>query len=246
MRTLIAVVALSACSLTPLAAQEMVDVARKSGTLNPLRHTDVPFTTKTDQPGRIQSHQHEITVSYEPANQWVFGSLQVWQPNANPPRWWTMLRGYGIEGTLRASFGAPAYRSVRRWRFRLRHEDNIDGNNAAPVYYDLSIRRSRTTTNGGQWQETRRGEDVIDIPSHVRRIHLRVDPSGGTVSNFYFWMRDSRDAEWNRVTQGQVSQLDCRLGLACHFEGTYTRGNAVQLAMTYVGGLIEWTVQKRD
>ena len=165
MRTRIAVVVVVVGLAAPGTAQQLVEVTGKSGTLNPGQQTDLEFRTRTDTAGTIQSHQHDITVTYSPPGQWVFGLLQFWRPNTNPPSWWTMLRGYGVDGELRASFGAPAYRSGRRWRFRVRHEDIIDGDDSTVVRYDVRIRRRRQQAGGADFDivEARRYKSRLDV-----------------------------------------------------------------------------------
>ena len=76
-----------------------------------------------------------------------------------------MLRGYGVDGELRASFGAPAYRSGRRWRFRVRHEDIIDGDDSTVVRYDVRIRRRRQQAGGADFDivEARRYKSRLDV-----------------------------------------------------------------------------------
>lgn len=196
-------------------AQQTVDVASRSGTMNPGQQVDLEFKTLTDQAGTIQSHQHEFTVTYSPPDQWVFGLLQFWRPFTNPPSWWTMLRGYGVNGELRSTFGAPAYRSDRRWRFRIRHEDNIDGDDATAVQFDVKVRRAK----GGAWAHSGQGATVFDKPLSITRVRIRSSFSG-TSENFIVWCRSPSEdlivnelvgSTWdNDGTEGVYRMADCR------------------------------------
>ena len=97
------------------------------------------------------------------------------------------------------------------------------------------------------WSVSGSGEDIIDVPACLDRVRLYVEPGSGTVSRFWFWARDTLDQDaWRQLTAGQVSIVDCRLGLACHFEGHYRVGNAVQVAITVAGGTINWTISRTD
>ena len=97
------------------------------------------------------------------------------------------------------------------------------------------------------WSVTGSGEDVIDVPACLDRVRLYVEPGSGTVSRFWFWARDTLNQDaWRQLGGGQVSIVDCQLGLACHFEGHYRIGNAVQVGITVAGGTINWTISRAD
>lgn len=100
------------------------------------------------------------------------------------------------------------------------------------------------------WERSGSGEFVIEVPDCLSRVHLRVDPVSGTFSDFAFWVR-AGGGDWTRLAAARVSVIDCQLGLACHFEGTYgwrsgaELGVTVQLGLTIAaGGTVAWTLTR--
>lgn len=100
-------------------------------------------------------------------------------------------------------------------RFRIRHEDNIDGDDATAVQFDVKVRRAK----GGAWAHSGQGAAVFDKPLSITRVRIRSSFSG-TSENFIVWCRSPSEdlivnelvgSTWdNDGTEGVYRMADCQ------------------------------------